>query len=381
MTWLSRHRLGIWAFLVSVAFIPGIMSAAVAGRWWLIALGVPLMGKIEFRFMPWVQVAVMAGMAWAVASLATTPDGWDGFLQLLFMTALVGVMGVASQAESLDEPMMAMCLGLGVSSAFCLSRLAGHQLTVEGGSDNYAGLFYNSEVLTEFAAPMLVWAIAKKKWWLASLTVTPILINWSRVSVAVAIFGIAFAYWPKSWKWRALVSIGTLTAICGSVFYLSLYANKIGGAAQRVVMWLATAYAITIPGHGLGWYRASHLTEEFAHSDVLQSLAELGAGALFFAVIIVYAFRHRGDLAEKAAFVAICIELIVSFPLHVPAGGFLAALLAGFLVRDCSYAGRAGLCGRDQDGADGEWDSAVRDRFDRGSGRRGGLVSVRSQIA
>jgi hypothetical protein len=98
---------------------------------------------------------------------------------------------------------------------------------------------------------------------------------------------------------------------------------------------LTAIESISFSGTGLGWWAATHpgSFDEFAHSDALQAIVELGAGSLFFFAIPVLIFlRCYQPRAEMSAFVAICIESVISFPLHLPASGFLAAVLAGTLA-------------------------------------------------
>jgi hypothetical protein len=365
-------RMGIWAFLVSVAYVPSVMSAAVAGRWAVIALGVPLVAEIRLKVAPIVQMALVMGITWACTSLLLAPDFLDGSLQLYFMLLLIGAMGAASQQDSLDSAMIGMCLGIGVSVLVSVPTWFGHTLLPQA-SNAYAGLFFNSEVFTELAAPLAVWAIVKRRWWLAILPIVPVLANLSRISVFSVIFALVVAFWPKAWKWRAAILVAAAILSVGAVIYLTFMHEKLASAALRVTIWLSTIFAIDPLGHGIGWYRASHTTEEFAHSDVLQALAELGLGALCFAAIPIQALHNRWDHAERAAFIVVCIELVFSFPLHVPAGAFLAALLAGFLVRDRAGFRIVRLDSGSEDGEHNEWHTAIRGDLDPG-GERGSFV-------
>jgi hypothetical protein len=382
MKWIAKHKFGIWAFLVAVAFIPNIMSAAIVGRWATIAIGIPLVARIEFKFPFIVQFLLAMGFAWSAASVLYAPDRMDSLLQLFFMLMLIGVMGAASQVKSLDDAMTGLCIGAGISALFCAAALAGHQL-VDQGSAFYAGLFYNSEVLSEFAAPLLVWSIVKRRWIFVPVTVLPLMVNNSRVALIAVTAALLIVHWPKERKNQALLIAGALLVSFGALYYFTTFNYKLGSAALRVSIWLSTAMAIDIPGHGIGWYRASHITEEFAHSDVLQAIAELGLGALCFAVIPFYAlFRNRGThVAERAAFIVVCVELVISFPLHVPASAFVAALLAGYLVSRSPDVRVVRSEGGIYDGADGEWHSPVWGyAFDRGR-FRSFMVPVRCAAA
>ena len=361
-------RLGTWAFLVSIAYVPFIMSCAVFGRWAVIALGVPLMAEMRLKVLSSVQIALVIGLTWACASLLVTPDKLDGILQFGFMICLVGVMGVASQQESLDKALEAMCFAMAINLFFSPSLPFSGDLVAQG-SNGYSGLFYNCEVFVELCAPLAVWAIVKRYWWLAAGPVLPIIMNESRITMFAVAFALVIALWPKSTKHRVMVIAGAVAAFLIIVVGMTLLIDfKLSSALLRLTMWLSTFYAIDPLGHGIGWYRTTHYTEEFAHSDILQAFAELGLGALPFAVIPFVALRNRRDHAEWAAFIVICIELAVSFPLHVPASAFLAALLAGYLVRDRAVVHMLRWDGRSDHVVDDEWKAAVRGNARRRSG-------------
>ena len=354
MKWLAEHKFGVWGFLVAGAFIPTIMSAAVVGRWAVIAMGVPLVAPLRLKVPPVIQMALAMGVAWCAASMFITPDVMDASLQFFFMILLIGAMGAASQLDTLDDLISGMCWGLALSSAFCLIAISGHRLVAESGMDTgYAGLFYNREVLAEFAAPLLVWAIIKHHWFLAAAAALPLAVNSSRISVAAVIVALAAAYWPRSTRARVILAAIVLAALVAVVVYYTGQRHKLGTGAIRLAIWLSTIWSITPLGNGFGWYRFANV-EEFAHSDVLQAFAEIGIGALCFAIIPIYALRNRGDHAERAAFIVICIELVVSFPLRVPGTAFLAAVLAGYLVRDRVAVRRVQFDGGIQDGENSE---------------------------
>jgi hypothetical protein len=378
MKWIANHRFGIWGFLVAVAFIPGIMSSAYAGRWAVLALGVPLMGRIDFKFTTAVQTALALGFGYALASLMIVHDVRGGELELGFMLITIGVMSAAAHLETLSDVMTGLCLGVGVNSVFCLFGLGGHPLVAQG-SWSYAGLFYNSEVLTEFAAPLFVWALASRKWPMVALTVLPLLINGSRIAVLAAAVGLFYAYRALPWKYLLGIVVTLSAALVAVVVHRQ--GVVLGSVGQRIVIWLETAMAITPTGRGVGWFRSTHLAEEFAHSDVLQALSEFGIGALCFAVVPVVAFfRKRGTNAEIAAFVVICIEGIISFPLHVPSGVFLVAIVAGYLVRDGRVVRLVGYDGGILDGADDKPRFSDERGYFGGSGRLGGAIPLRHSL-
>ncbi len=230
-------------------------------------------------------------------------------------------------------------------------------------------------MLAEFASPLLVWAVVKQRWGLVACTVLPLLINGSRIGVAAAAVALVVGFWPRSLHGRILLVLAVTLLLGAVLLYLTAFNHKLGSIGLRLIFWLSTAYAITPLGHGLGWFRAANLSTEFAHSDVLQAFAELGLGACLFAAIPLFALFRKGQpRAELCAFLVLAIELVVSFPLHVPATAFLAALLAGYLVRD-----RASLCefrsdSRVHHGPHGQWQTAAS--FDRTFRSRPGSFSI-----
>lgn len=375
----SSDRVGVWAFLVSIAFIPTIMSSAILGRWAVIAMGVPLVAPLRWDIPQWLKVSIVVGLSWAAASVFISPDRLDSLLQLFFLVLLLGVVGAASQQPSLESAMGAMCWGVGVSVILCFLGIDGDPVVAQG-TTGYAGLFYNCEVLCEFAAPLAVWAMVQQRWTLVAICITPILMNNSRISYAMVIVGAVLAFWPRAWRWR--VAILTIAAAGGGglLFFMTL-ADRFGSAVYRVLIWLVAAMAITPAGHGIGWYRITHPMEEFAHSDVIQAFAELGIGALFFAPIVLVGLRNTEDRAEHAAFVVICIELVVSFPLHVPGAAFMAALLAGYLVRNRRVVRGVRPDGGIDFGQDNEWPGAGRLGAARARGPRHFGIPVRCEAA
>ena len=371
----------MWAFLVSIAYIPTIMSSAILGRWAVIALGVPLVAPLRWDLPHWLKVSILIGLSWAAASVVIAPDKLDSLLQLFFLVLLLGVVGAASQQSSLDSALGAMCWGVGVSVAFCFLGLDGDPIVAQG-TPGYAGLFYNSEVLCEFAAPLAVWALAKRRWLLVAICLTPILMNNSRLSYAIVIIGAMVAFWPRAWKWRIAIMAGTAALVSIVVYEMSIGGGRFGSALYRISMWMLAALTITPSGHGIGAYRAVHSAEEFAHSDAIQALVELGIGALFFVPLAIRGLRNTEVRAEHAAFFVLCIELVVSFPLHVPGAAFMVALLAGYLARNrpriCGVRPDGGIdLGQNDEWACSDWSGASS----RGGFRRFGIPLRRADEA
>lgn len=398
--WLAAHRLRLLGFAVAAAYWPGMASAAVIPRWGVIAVGVPLVSVIDPRGIPeslrWVFSFLLA-----VAALATvfaSPDAMAGWLELFFIALLCVVFIAAARFESIDGLMIGLGYGLAVSSVLAVGQRLGYDFGLPQSSAP-AGLFYNREVLAEFAALVFVWHALKPKtrrcpemhyvwgyhrirhiripefYWrdysIAAVALIPLALCQSRVAFATVIVALLYVWWPQRWSLRIMVTVLFPPMIVFSLIAMGY--DKAASADHRLIMWVTTFYSWTQFGHGLGWFAAAHPAEELAHSDVLQVIAELGIGGFVLAAVPFIAFRNSrgGYHVERAVFVAICVEAVISFPLHFPASGFLAAVVAGFLAgrRDPVRLGEH--LGRPED-------AGHLRRFepdDQGDGRNGGFGS------
>ena len=173
----------------------------------------------------------------------------------------------------------------------------------------------------------------------------------------VVCLGLLYAFLPRS-KLLATTLILGLVAACATALVIS--PDKFSSAGLRFVIWGATLLAATPLGNGLGWFQAAHPVEGFAHSDAIQAAAELGLGCLFLAAIPVLILRgKRGSHVERAVFVAICVEVLVSFPLHVPGSAFVAAVVAGFLAGSRAPVLLGSLDSRTRNKKLGQWATAT----------------------
>lgn len=326
------HRLAVLGLGVMLAYCPAIFSAPSMPRWWLIAIGVPLLGAFHLARGDWrILGLACAGLAYASFHVIVWPQ--DGLLPFYMLCLIVLTAVAASAAEKGDMVLSAIGWGVAVSSVICLADELGWALFTKGGSPYPGGLFYNSEIMAEIAAPLFIWALVSKRWWLAFFLVSPLVLCHSRISIIAV--GIGIAYAMTRGRWRVL-SCMVVPAVIGIALVL-LWPEKLSSLGHRVTMWIAAIWSITPLGNGLGWWASAHPFpfEEFVHSDALQFLVELGIGGLFFLAIPVIIFiRGIADTAKGACFAGLCFEALVSFPLHVPATAFLFAVVTGLICRD-----------------------------------------------
>lgn len=333
MEQVAAHRTAILGFLVAAAYWPGMLSAAFVPRWGAIAVGVPLLLLIDPRATP---IIVRAVLGWVMAAalfatIWTSPDPLTGYLEWFFCAVLVLALFAGANLDSLDDLMTGLGTGLALSSAMAVLQWTdwwSPLLQTSGPS----GLFFNSEVLAEFAALVFVWAALRPRWWIAAVALVPLLLCQSRVALAMIAVGLFCALRPRS-RW-ATAGIA-LAMIAAGLLLIAVSGYKLETASHRLNLWGATVLSWSLFGKGLGWGQASFPFEGTAHSDALQAVAEVGVAAFALLMIPIMTFwRRRGHRADRAAFAAACCCCVISFPLHFPASGFLVAVLAGYLLSD-----------------------------------------------
>ena len=348
LRFVIRHKLAVAAFVVATAYVPGLFSSAYMPRWWAIAVLLPLASDLDPRAIAEpARRLLLLGLAWTALSLLWTPIPAEGAMDLFCMALLVLAMTAGACTEDISPVVEAFGWGIAVSSAVVLAYHLGYPTDVQ--NSGRGGLFLSTEIIAEVAAPVLVWALWKRRWALSMAMVVPLALCDSRISVIAAAAGLAFGWRPRRVWIKSIVVVMVMVAAAASVVSLGLF--KISTGLTRFVLWGAAAESITTFGHGLGWWTVAHPgpMEEYVHSDVLQFMVELGAGSLFLlAVPIMALWRGVGNVAERSAFLCLIVEGIVSFPTHLPASGFLAALLAGRMV-----SGRYSICRAELDGRAG----------------------------
>jgi hypothetical protein len=299
------------ALLVLVAWVPWFNSEMPA-RWIVLSLGLPLVSAVSPAPLPrCYRGALLIAFGWMALGLAWSPDPWGGAGELIGFALLAGVMIAASSVEI--RPVMTACLwAVGVSAAVAVVEMV-------AGSEPL-GLFGNRDLLAETAAPVFVWAvIARANLVAIGLAVIPLAICGSRTALAAALVGLLTAA-----RWWALV------LVMPALLWSSV-SGKSASLAERLTIWHIAAANISWRGTGLGWFAAALPQYQYAHSDLLQGLVELGAGAVLFVGLAGWLlWQANGEL--RPALLSSLVTAAGSFALHAPASGFVAAVLAGGVV-------------------------------------------------
>jgi hypothetical protein len=321
------------AFAVSVAFWSGLGGLATAPRWCLLAAGLPLVSWLDPRHLPPPLIWLLAlGISYACLSLLWTPAKLTGINDLMMLLICVEALIAAAAIDDISPVLIALCIGVGISGLLAIVQVFGYSPVAQAIGSGWttlrpAGLFYNRGVLAETAAPLLVWAACSRRIVLAAPLAIPLLLCQSREAILAAGVGLCVAL-PR----RAAMIAGALTlAAVGTITLLGI--GKFVSLDERLLIWQTTISDLTLFGHGVGSFFATYPHWETAHNDALQLVSELGIGAIpFLAVLAIGLYRGWSQTAERAALVALMVEGIVSFPLHMPTTAFLGMVLVGDMV-------------------------------------------------
>ncbi|HEV2225097.1 MAG TPA: hypothetical protein VGR84_19045, partial [Candidatus Acidoferrales bacterium] len=245
--------------------------------------------------------------------------------------------------ESLDGFMIGLAVGLLPSAALCLPQIIGWSPLPAGIEPS--GLFYNRDILGELSAPVFVWFMLRRSW-LTLIPAVPLLLCSSRVSWVAASLGLIFALPGRV---RKILGIAAMASVVAAVSVL--WSERLRTVNERLMIWKITLRHVTISGHGIGSFDAVFPMFVTAHSDVLQAVFELGIGAAFLLALGIFLCLRETDRVVRGTFVASAVEVLVSFPLHLPANGFLVAVVAGHLARRRSAFGVGKSACRQGDGA------------------------------
>ena len=316
---------------VSSAFWPGILSAVFVPRWAAIAVLVPLFMMLDVRAVPawcWAVLAVVLGSAGL--SLALSPDAMSGTYALMLAAILLLTFVAGASADSLDNILNGLGIGILASVAVTLAQDMGWT-GVPRPSALPSGLFYNSEVMAEFAALVCLWACVARKWWIVFFAAGLVVGSHSRIALLTIAVGLGYLGFVRLPRRYGVVILLALIAV--AILLLPVSDYKWETASHRMTLWGATVLSFEWMGNGLGWAAVTFPVERFSHSDALQLIAEIGVAALALIAIPVMVLRkgiENGALA--AVFVGSVFQIMVSFPLHFPASGFVIALVTGHLL-------------------------------------------------
>lgn len=341
---IARWSLPIFAFLVMVAFWPGWEGGAIAPRWELLAIGGPiflLATRIEMTPVHWLGIALLA---WCALTLQWTPAIVLGIGELARVFILIAIFCVAAEVEDMRRTYIAIGIGVSISGLLAAAQVFGFEFVPQSAPP--AGLFANRNFLGEIGAVALILALGMRLWWLTPGPVLAIVCTHSR-GVFLALLTVALLWCLRRSVWWA---VGLVIVACALAFAVlsipeipTFLVERIS-MMQRVGVWQATLEHMAWAGHGIGSFMVDYpsymphpiLTQArpaHPHNELLYVASELGFPGLFLFTAILVLCLSGGAETERLVLVAILAIGMFSFPLHLPATGFVAALVAGRLAR------------------------------------------------
>lgn len=328
--------LGAAALAAGALYVPGIPSAATAGRWW--AAGIAGAVLLWWRSVPWTPAhwAGVALLAWAaLGSWLWAVSGLDATSDLLRLAAAGTVFAAGARAErgEVERAWLFFAAGVSASACFSLAQWAGYA-PVWVAPGHIAGLFLTKNMAVEAGVVALVGAIAARYWWLAPGPALQVALAGGREGVVLLAVALLAAAWWLAPRARFHLAILAGLALIGTAVAIQLGAEwPTLRIADRLEVWWTALRSVNLWGDGLGSFQVAVQAYEHAHNEAVHFAFELGIGSLLMWFIFGEALRGEW-VAAKVAIVVILAASTVWYPLHAPATIFMAALLAGHLARE-----------------------------------------------
>lgn len=322
----------IWlALFISVAFVPGWTGATIPTGWAAMSITLPffLWRKAESSPPTWLGLAFLV---YAFSSLAWARQGDDAVWELWQLSVIACAFYLGSSLCDLRKVFIGLGIGLTISSAVAAWQFLSYPdgTPILQGSKNFpAGLFYNSVILGETAALVIVGLYANRLWWLIPGVAPGLLLSQSRGAVialaTTAILTITRSFWIIS-------AVGL-----ASLLLVALTFNITDD--QRMTTWQIALQGLTPFGHGAGSFLSVYFEEggrllhpEFAHNDFLDLIYQFGLGTLPLWAALVLILENPNAPAWPILICFLTMALF-SWPMHSPVPAFIGAISAGHLSR------------------------------------------------
>lgn len=371
---------GVTAFAVTAAYWPGIYGAGSAPRMACLAVLVTAallfirvrMTAVHWAFLGLLLYSAITGL-WG---LVTTEWAWGmWWLILMFASFCLG-----HETEDSGPMYMGAALGLVPSAVAVVFQMSGNWSWDQVAPPS--GLFVNRNFMAEAAALSVIAIAHSRRWTVLTVPAFCLLMAKSKGAfLAVAVAGVL-------WVWRR----SRIAALGLCVLFLCAAAVLIPNALSveiRTQVWADGIRGLSFFGAGIGEYFStvpSHSTNlnaafarvEYAHNEYLHFAYEIGVGSVLLWAVFIAALQ--GELeSERLVLVGALVMSFFSFPLHLPATGFVAFFVAGRLCRGRPVVGFFANV-RGDFVQSGEKPAGLETHV-REDGRGGGPVSIRSPSA
>lgn len=362
MMWKSLlEKLSDWyapsiAFLIAVAFVPGISGAATSPRWAIAAVS---LWFLEWYCLPFVAFCFFAvdfdsAVHWAIVCAAFSwglrygrisgeADKHGGGRQTRSGKNVENRhafdVGKVKQATALyhaiPRVIAAFCCGVAVSGAAAIFQSRGWAWIPQVVSP--AGLFLNKNFMGETACLALIAALQYRLWFPALICLPALALSTSRASWLAALIALL-----------CICSIRQLVVLLSLCLPVALAAWYMGFASdasllQRFEIWHGALQNLHWFGSGAYDYSTVQNREPNLHNDWLQLIYEFGIIGLIPMAVILAAANNRGGLPFV---VSLLVIGSFGFPLQMPATAWFSAFIVGHFVGLSFNVGGVALCHR-----------------------------------
>lgn len=321
--------------VVTAAYWPWMWSPALTPKFAALSVFATALLLYRQQPIPFTRAHLFGCLlvAWAAASVLWS---WvplyslNGLWLMVLLPAVCFCLG--SQNHSLRPLFIGAGLGLSLSSAVAIGQLLGW---IHWPSINIpSGLFLNKNFMAEAAALVLIWLIAERIWWLAALVAPALALAGARGALLALGIGLALEL-RRHPSWL----MGGLLVADMVLFGMGMATHSSATTTERLDIWQESANSLGFLGSGIGSYGfMPHQIHAdgfslHAHNDYLELVYELGVvGAILGAL---FAWELRGPLnSARLVLIVFAVEACFAFPSHLPTTLAIAALAAGYAVRD-----------------------------------------------
>lgn len=306
-----------------------MLTSALAPRWAVLAVGIPLCLLLQERKdtnikrLPYWLLLVLCAMAvptlWA-------QDQFSSLDELIHFAILAGAFYLGAQERDLTPAWLGIAAGVNISAVLALWQMLGWA-DIEQAIPP-AGLFMNKNMFAEAGMVSLValLALGKRYYLLLPGTLVATILPASRAVYGALLITLAVMWSRKRPYLSATAFLLVLVAAVTSFIFM-----RAESASLRLEYWAAAVSHLSWLGHGANSFSALVPSAWYAHSEPVQLAYEFGVLALPLFVLVIYALGGPHGPERLVLFAVVAVGLL-SFPLRMPLTGFAAALAAGHLV-------------------------------------------------
>lgn len=314
--------------IATLAFCPNIIDAATAPRWAVLAAGIP----ICFMLQPPAERPLGStlpiwsyALALAIVTIFWSSDWLGGVHEAIQLAILFSAFCLGATVRRAQPLWVGIECGVAVCAVIVVAQSLGWNGLPQ--SVTPGGLFMNKNAMAEIALVAAVTSFMAGAWWLFAAAMIVMALTASKAALGALIVAGAFYLAPRAPR----IAMGIMVVMACAL--VAAFSGAAPSAAVRLEFWGAILSDLRLFGHGLGSYASDNLFAEFAHSEPLQALYELGIFMLPLLAIILYAAGARYEApTEWIVLVALGVVSAFAFPFHLPATALAAAFAAGHLV-------------------------------------------------